>query len=283
MLKKGHDYYIPRIKNAVEQTFIKDQDEPHDLNRRELLEKIWSADSKYEKFVSLLRIVKDVLPESLTDFDREKIKDFLYSLKKLPFKPEKFNIESLDNGGQSKVFLLEAREGDGQSFVLKILMPDNDGREPMEQVENLRKEYECVKEPYKEVPNLIPDEYFLILSDPTNKNRVAPAMIQPFLGKEMKDFFSLSADNLFREAKIYPVFENQIKKFSRITFDRERETGEVIDILGPKNISVIKSGDQKRLVLLDPHGIIYNSNELDEVKKEKLKQRLGFLKQFLDG
>ena len=99
----------------------------------------------------------------------------------------------------------------------------------------------------------------------------------------MKDFFSLSADNLFREAKIYPVFENQIKKFSRITFDRERETGEVIDILGPKNISVIKSGDQKRLILLDPHGIIYNSNELDEVKKEKLKQRLGFLKQFLDG
>lgn len=284
MFKKGSDYYIPRIKNAVEQVFIRDQDEPHDLDKWELLEKIWSADSKYEKFVSLLRIAKDVLPESLTDFDREKLKDFLYSLKELPFNPEKFNFESLDDGGQSKVFLLETREDDRQSFVLKILMPDKDRRKPMEQVENLRKEYEFIKELYKEVPDLIPNEYFLMLSDPMNKNRVAPAMIQPFLGKEMKDFFSLSVNDLRRGAKIDPVFEKQIKEFSRITLDHERKTRGIVDFFGPKNISVIKkNGGKERLILLDPHGIISNPNELDGGKKEKLKKRLEFLKQFLDG
>lgn len=279
MLKKGLDYYTPRIKNAVEQTLVKDQNEPHNLSKGELLEIIWSADSKYEKFVSLLRILKDVLPKSLTDIEREKLKDFLYSLKELPFNPEKFNLESLDNGGQSKVFLLEAKENDKQSFVLKIIMPDKDGKDPMDQIKLFKAEYEYLKELYKDVPDLIPEEYFLLLRDPQQKNRTAPALIQPFMGKDIKDFFDFTTTDLKDRYFENPKLREQIESFSGITIEHERKTGEVIDMLGPKNVCLTKNNGAEKLTLLDPH-FIYSTPLETEDKKRRLEERLEFLNNF---
>lgn len=279
MFKEAFERYVYRSKSAAEQVLLDDKKESHNLTKQELMKKMWTGKSKYERFVSLLRLIKDILPKSLTNIDESKLKDLFYYKKDLPFNPKKYNFgERIGIGGQSRVYLLESQTKENCSWTIKIATPNIEGKTPLEQVEAFKKEYEYIKKIYKEMPELIPLEHFLMIDDPYHRSKFAAATIlQPFVSGEIRDIFDVKPEELKNMSQKNSFFKEQLEKFCSTTLDYAQENGEVIDLLGPKNVSVVKSEEGERLVLLDPH-LIYSTPGPEKEQQEQIDQALEFLK-----
>lgn len=268
-----------RIKEGVEEAL---KDKNIKTERKELLGKLLTAKAKYDKFVSLLRLLKSFLPKELEISD-EKLKQIFYNKEHLPFDPKQFYFkeDNLGNGGQVRVYLLQSTTKT-PSMVVKVLRPgpkNNSLLTPSQLANELRQERKDLVNLYSSIPDLILKEHCIVMTDPFEKGRVAATIVEEFIDGEISDIFSLSLDKIINIAKNNPAFKDKLIKFIKITLDNKKENNEIVDLLGTKNLSLVTGKNNSvRLVLLDPHNCI-KIKECTAEEQSWVKKRLDFLEQ----
>lgn len=266
------------MREGLEQVL---KEEKIKTSKKELLGEILTAEAKYKRFISFLRLIKSSLPVNLKMADST-LKKLFYDAKHLPFDPKRFSFDetNLGNGGQVRVYLLESKT-DEPSLALKVFRPENESSKPAELATKLKKERNDIENLYSSVPNLVPEENYIVMEDPFKKKRPAATIIEEFISGEIFDIFSFSPLELSKLAKDNPMLKNQLTKFIQVTLQNESVNGEVVDILGPKNLIAVNIKDGSyRLILLDPHGHIKTKGNTD-TREAKAKENLDFLKRVL--
>jgi len=280
MFREKIQHYTYRAKTAMEESLIDDEKHPHNLSNGELLNKIFSGKSKYEKILSFLRLAKNILPEKIANICSDKLKSGLYSEKPMPFNPEKYKFkEKIGKGGGCRVYLLESQIKDQPSWVAKILMPSAEGKTPTESLKNYRQDYEYIRNIYREIPEIILPEHFVIISDPFKKGvSAAAANLQPFMSGEIKDIFRFKPGELKDLSDKSPVFRNQLKKFCSISLENFHKDKKALDFLGEDNVVIVRNEEEEKLIVLDPHNI-YSQNDPKENRRRRTMESLKFLKE----
>lgn len=206
---------------------------------------------KFQKFTAFLRIAKEIVP----DFIQEKYRESLYDTSKLPFNLEEFSYEGrIGMGGENYVFLFESKEKDTPSFVFKTDYRDScDADDLLEVAKKRKKEYEWMKERFSEMPDLIPEEHFLITENPKKDRCGIVASIQKFMGHNLRDLLSTPLEDIREMCKENKELRRDIKKFTSVNM-KMYEEGNIIDFLGKKNVVLAKNEEEKeKLIFLDPH------------------------------
>jgi len=232
-----------------------------------------SQEHKFQKFTAFLRIAKGIVPDSV----QEKYRESLYDTSKLPFNLEEFSYEGrIGMGGENYVFLFESREKDVPSFVFKADYKDScNADDLLEVARGRKKEYEWMKEQFSEMPDLIPEEHFLITENPKKDRCGIVASVQKFMGHNLKDLLSTPLEEVQEMCRENKELRRDIKKFASINM-KMYEEGNIIDLLGKKNVVCAKNEEEKeRLILLDPH--VTFSGDVDKTDPhtfEFVKERL---------
>jgi len=273
------EFYKERTENSIREGFFhkKGEKEWPDLLRG-LGEK-----GKYEKMVSAFRIVKEIAPEMLTDRILKFIQKKEYS-GQLPFNPNDFEFKGeIDKGGEHKVYLLESLKGEIPSYVLKVNhLKTGDAEQIKEEAIGFKKEYERVKKLYASIPGIVPEEATMVATDPqTGEPRIAT--IQRFNGHEIRDFLEdFDHDELISLLVDNSALFDEARKFFEIT-EKEYETqGFVIDLIGKKNLSIVKNREgEYRLLILDPHNSVRKDND-NEIRHEEQEMKILRLKRILE-
>ena len=151
-----------------------------------------------------------------------------------------------------------------------------------EEAVEFRKEYELVKKIYAEMPGIVPDEATMVSKDPqSGKPRIAT--IQKFNGCDIRDFIEdFDHDELIDLLINNPELYKEAKKFFEITEREHASQGFIIDLLGKKNLSIVKEGQNNyRLLILDPHNSVWENNEKD-IRHERQEIKLLKIKRVLE-
>lgn len=278
---KNFEYYYEQLGQAAEEAFTRP--DPESTGLTELLSVAAnSKESKYKRAVALLSLIRNLLP--LTENSKKNLEIFR-NIDELPISSQAYNFkDKIGSGGENNVYLLESREPEKRaSIVLKINhLLHGDADKLAEEAKIYKQEYERVKDIYKDVPGVVPEETFMIARDVrkflSKKGRPAIVAMQKFFGTEVHDLFNeISYEELKRLMAREPEFADTLKKFAFDSLRHEEKTGEVIDFLGPKNLSVVKIGQTHRLVLLDPH-VFYSTHSGNKEIDERLHKDLEYLK-----
>lgn len=182
-------------------------------------------------------------------------------------------------GGESKVYHLSAKDSKEPSWILKYYRKrKGSADELVEQGRIIRDEYEKIKKWYGVLPEIVPEEHMMIAEDPKSQEAML-VIVRKFIAEEIIDIFhDISEYQFIKLLENDHRLRDDFQKFCQITFLHEEETHEVIDLLGNKNISLLKQGKKHKLIILDPH-IIYSTEKSIEHKKVRLKRCLNYLEE----
>ncbi len=279
---KGIEHYKDRSKELFEEAALLDT-RPLDKVETNKLEEFWRL-SKSDKLLEVLQIIKNILPKKF--IDKFNLKEKIYNTTELPFNPEKFSFEGLEgHGGQSRVYLLKSLENNLPSYALKIFRSTYLKRffeNTDTAIESFRSEIKQVKEWYSpDLHDIFLAEYMLKLKDPFTKKE-ALAVLQPYQTGEIKDIFTdISKDDLITLLNNNADLKNKFIKFTKQTLQHANKTEEVLDLLGDKNLSIISSENNDRLVVLDPHHI-YKTSDSENNVGVRCQEKLAYLKSVLN-
>lgn len=199
-----------------------------------------------------------------------------------PLKRDELRL--LDFGGECTVFLVEIA---GERKVMKVDQHSLGlrGRKLIDRALQKREEYQRIRTWYQSVPGFILDEdYFIVhghlLSLP------AVATLQPFIEERIRDFFvDYEADELCAILQGNDFLRAQFLHFVTTLLGRYRNCGDCIDILGPKNLSIVeKRGQPPQMLLLDSH-VVYTPELLAERPPEtalRIKERINYIGRLFD-
>lgn len=247
--------------------------------KKELLKKILTPhDGGLPKSITaLLRLIHESLPGVL---DKKRLyHKLLYSIKELPINPKDYFFSfsgKIGSGAESDVYLLESKRPEIDSLVIKIYYSLEEDLTTLGEIaSSLADEYEHVRELYHEIPSIILPEHTLILKGPQLRKK-AIAIIQKFVGKELKDFFEIPKDDLLKMVSQNEQLRFVLRRFIEITLNHERSNHEIVDITGENNLALVQKNGITHLILLDTH-LVGDSNYTNPKDKELLLQRLGYL------
>src|SRR3989344_4333037 len=246
---------------------------------------VWMEKPRPEALENIMHALRRKISRHMPPFVQRFLDDTLYHEKGLPFDPDLYDLDGrIGSGGQSRVYLLQSKKEGVDSLALKVTRQRKQGEDPMPFIENLKKEYEHVREIYDNVSDVVPPQYFIVLNDPLYKGYPAAAILQPFERGEMEDLFDLSVEDLALRAQKDDVFRKQLEGFCSATIHHMEERGEIIDILGKRNVSVVKSGNGTRLTIIDPHPIYSFDGRMIHKKDRdgRLGARVAFLQNIME-
>ncbi|NTW22893.1 hypothetical protein HGA34_05150 [Candidatus Falkowbacteria bacterium] len=267
---QSFEHYQKQFSRATETAFVDEQVKNRKMT--EHLSTIFGAEeSKFDRTVAMLSIMRTLVPVNLK---------YDYKTEHLPINPERYEFKegTIGRGGENDVYLLESKVDGAPSMVLKMNHMDGGNVDQLvARAVEIKKEYEQVKERFKELPDLVPEEFSLIMESPRN-GKPAIATIQQYYGTEIRDIFKLMMrENLPKLLEKNPRLKAEMVNFIRITEAMAAETGNMVDLLGNRNLSIVKAGDEERLLLLDPHLISHPERNQEEVKARQRK-RLDYLR-----
>lgn len=264
------EHYQKQFSRATETAFVDEQ-----IKNRKATEHLATlfgeAESKFDRTVAMLSLVRNLLP-----FEPK----YKYETEHLPINPEMYEFKegTIGRGGENDVYLLESKVEGAPSMVLKMNHMDNGSTDQLvARAKEIKDEYEKVKEWFKEMSDLVPEELSLIMESPRN-GKPGIATLQKYYGKDIRDIFRvMMRENLPKLLEKNPRLKAEMFNFIRITDAKAAETGEMVDLLGPRNLSIVKVGDEERLLLLDPHLISHPERNQEDVKARQ-KKRLDYLR-----
>lgn len=231
-----------------------------------------SGESKFNRTVAMFSLMRVLAPFELT---------YKYNKENLAIDPEKYEFKegTIGKGGENDVYLLESQIADRPSWVLKVNHQDRGNiSELIARAGEIKRDYEKVRGWFETMPGLIPEEYTVIMEDPRD-GKPAIITLQQYIGTHMRDVFrTLNTEDVKQLFDHNPDLKEEMVDFIRISEQKELETGEMLDLLGPKNLSFVETDNRDRLVVLDPH-LISNPLRLKEETKKRQKDRLEFLKE----
>jgi hypothetical protein len=267
---RSFEHYQKQFSRATETAFVDEQVKGRKLT--EHMATLFGMDeSKFDRTVAMLSIMRSLVP---VDFKYD------YKTDHLPINPEKYEFKegTIGRGGENDVYLLESKTAADASFVLKMNHMDNGSVDQLvARAKEIKDEYEKVKEWFAEIPGLVPDELSLIMESPRN-GKPAIATLQQYFGTEIRDIFKvMMRENLPQLLEKNPKLKADLLNFIRISEAKVAETGEMVDLLGARNLSIVKVGEEERLLLLDPHLISHPERNREDVKARQEK-RLGYLR-----
>ncbi len=241
-----------------------------------------------ERIATVFKIIKEFLPKG--DKFNKSLEMFFANPGKLPFDEKQFSFEGkIGKGGQCDVFLLKSKDPKVPSYVMKIQRKYNLDSidDKVRGLNEEKKDYEKVRDIYKDVPGLIPAEFSLIAENHSKfvkESRVA--LIQQFQGTDIRDFFNeVSERDIFEICKRDEAFLAKLRKFLDITLKTLDEEGMVIDLFGVRNLVVTKNEDKFDLVFLDPH-LFYSKDDKEtwnNVEADSFVAYMRHLKRSLDS
>lgn len=258
-----------------------------DESKIDLLKKIIEKESsKGEILLSIFKLIKDFLPKNETT--NKAFLDLFQNPDHLPFDIEKLSYEGkIGKGGQCDAFLLSSRIPELPSYVFKVqnfVTPEMKSDTIEDTAKNLKEEYEYIKDIYKDLPEVIPVEFTIILENPKNFNKgPRVAFVQRFYGTDIKDFFTeLSAEEIFSMCQTDKDFFTNVQKFIEITLKYYREKGIVVDLFGPKNLAVVSNKGCPALVLLDPHVTYSILDGESRIPSSRMNKAISYLTSIQD-
>ncbi len=277
---RSFEFYKKRVEQATEEVFGTERKSERSFSDNLSIIRD-GKESKYRKFVAFLDVARDIVPESLQKYYR----DSLYDTSELPFNFENFPFEGrLGGGAECNVYLFSSKKEDVPSFVFKVDYIDSGDPETLVEVAKERKvEYEKIKELFGELPELIPEEHFII-SEGVHKNEKAGvvASVQKFLGYNLGDIFRMPLEDIKSSCAEDPKLCADIKKFVEISKHLFEEKGEILDILGV-NLVIAEQEEGKKLHFIDPHHIYSaNSEETDSKVFSLVEERFLYLQKIAD-
>lgn len=168
--------------------------------------------------------------------------------------------------------------------MLKVLRPlegnENNTKTLIELAKNRKNEYEEMCKKFMDLPDLIPKEHFVVMNNPRKPGGGVVVSIQKFIGHNIKDIFNTPTEEIQNICRENPTFQKELKKFIKINTQMYQEKGEIIDFLGPNNISLIQTPEgEPHIIFIDPHHILSNDSKNTEEKEafEDDKKRLEVL------
>lgn len=211
-----------------------------------------------DRAFAILQFARGQIPELESVY-----KKFLYNTENFPFAPEDLSFKGKIGAGMpSVVYLLESRGPEQESWVLKVLQkPEENIEALLVRAKKERSDYEKIKGWYQSVPDLIPNEFMVIMENPRKGKGPALVILQKFFGYDLKNFFDIPEQELIGMLDSNPELKKQVQAFARVTLDKKRETGEVADIAGYKNLVIAKDGERECLRFIDPHWIHSSDNQ----------------------
>jgi len=275
-LPKKSGVYRRKLRRAIEQVFVDDKGE--NLNVSESFSTLLATDSsKYERTVAAFQIINQITPQAASGKLRKR---YSYKQGSMPLSPKDYTLkDKIGYGGVNDVFLLQSNRKDTSSYVLKInLGGGGSGVEDLLSVAKEQKgEYEYISEVYKDIPGLIPKEYYLIMHGPTMAIPVA-AVIQPFIGENLRDVFEdFEKDELLDLLQRNKPLANQISKFAEVARTDESLIENELDLLGKDNLAIAGDKGDERLLLLDPH---FRSHPIRSTEtKKRIEERINYIEE----
>lgn len=278
------EHYKHRAEELIEQAVFCDT-RPLDQNEGKTLKEFLKL-NKSEKFLEILHIFKKILPKDI--LQKRDFKKLFYNLKELPFRPDQFSFEGIKgSGATSCVHLLKSKNPEKSSWALKVLKNKyvKQNFDSLDQAgQFFVKEYQQVRDWYgQELSDFFLPEYIIKLKNPRKSEKCdSLAILQPYQGQELQDVFTEIPKNelvnLLQENK---NLGHKFVHFINATLDHEAKTGETLDLIGRKNISLVDHGKDARFVVLDPHWIHWTDKDKDDSALQT-RQRLNYLKEILD-
>ena len=254
--------------------------EKYQLPSHEIRPELWLKKPVPEELNGILYKLKEGATKNLPQCIEKLIVRFLYHTGSLPFNEKLYDFEGrIGDGGQSRVYFLKSKQDDAQSWVIKTTRPEKQGGDAAAFAKNLQAEHAHIKEVYKSVPELMPEQHVLVMSDPFYKGHDVATILQHFERGEITDLFSLTQETIADLMKQDEFFKNQLISFCRVTLAHYAEHGETIDLLGKENVSVVKNQNVLRLKMLDPHPLYASSGSL--VDEKDRRKRLGMRVEFV--
>jgi hypothetical protein len=227
-----------------------------------------SKASKFERLTAFSGILQSILPVS----------EFKYSTNNLPFRSEDYEFNGMiGGGGENDVYELFSKDGSHPSWVLKVnRLYGGDVKQLAAKAKEIDNEYKEVKSWFLKMPGLVPEEHNVIMEDPREK-KPAIVTLQGYYGQEIRDLFKEleygDPEEIFRTN---PRLKTEIFNFIKISRDKLQESGDIVDLIGPKNLSIINVKGQDHLIILDPH-LISNPRRHEESVKKEQNNRLNSL------
>lgn len=232
------------------------------------------AEANDKKMAAVFSIIKELAPEAL-------VKKLLNEdPSRLPFNPDQLEFKGrIDKGWEHMIYLLESKDEKIPSYVLKInLLNTGSAEELAEKAVEFKNEYKRLKDLYAAISGLVPEEFTMIAASPRG-GQPSIATIQKFIGYEIKD---LIEDYEIKELSV--LFKNEpglladYQKFMEITEKEFNSSGRVIDLIGDKNLAIVKIGGEHKLIILDPHNSVSDNGKDDRIERQKEKMdKLGLI------
>ncbi len=275
---KQFDFYVHRAKEAVRDGVIEHKSEDKKIFDRG--RDIVNKKSKYNKLVAITSLLVELLPGNISIQLKKALDNRDFSA--LPFDLDKYKFmeRNFSQGGITKVHLLQNKDKDKPSYVVKINYVDFDSLSILEELaKKQHEEYKEIKSDYIDLPSLIIDEMTFVTTNKKDKIPVI-ANIQEYLGDNLQDIFvDLNKEDLLKLIKKYPDLKEELNKFIDITLSLANKQDKVIDLIGYKNLSIVEQGDKAHLLFIDPHNICYFATEKNKKRIKKMKQALIYLEE----
>ena len=119
-------------------------------------------------------------------------------------------------------------------------------------------------------------EFLIKLKSPIH-NKESLAILQPYQTGEIRDIFTeIPKEKLIELLNSNSALKAKFIKFVKQTLAHAEATEETLDFLGDKNLSIISTEDEDRLVVLDPHHV-YKTSDQENNSGERCQEKLKYL------
>ncbi len=237
---------------------------------------------KFARTQALFAVLRDMVPD--TFFNKIAGDRYQYRGEVLPIDPKLYQFESrkIGAGAECNVYKLTSLDPDCPSLVIKI---DNGPRRDVDTLisrgKKIRSEYEAVKDWYRELPELIPEEMQFISKSPRG-GRNALFTVQEYAGTadQIHDVFRgyASRDQLAGIIKSDPELQETFRKFIRVTLEHAEDHDEFIDTVGDRNLVLIDRPDGRKVLrLLDSHVVKHPKHPTNNQESTLMQSDLSFL------
>lgn len=231
---------LDRIEYAV---FMSAVQPPRPL-RQELRTLTNGSETKAGRLVAGLRIADTLVPGIASLLENK-----INGSRRLPFQNGS-TLSFIDEGGDSLVYRLHE-----QDRVLKLQrVPEDLSLDELScKVACLSDEHAFVDSLYREIPDLVPPESYLIMQDPFRLIS-SIGILQPYFSF-FNDFFEdFTWEEMRSLTETYPCFKEQLVPFIDKTLCHYDRTSTSMDLgNGRNNLVVLWTSDGPRLKILDCH------------------------------
>ncbi len=248
------------------------------INRKLSWKLLLRKDANWKgRTLALFNLLTHLLPEKTVRRWRNVLRQ--KDLSKLPFKKD-FIIHrvQLGEGFYKDVHLLEAKNKEGKSYVVKIDYGGKFKKLSLKEAEEIAQEekweYRLLREYYK-IDDFIPEE-LVLLAEASKDGGPAVITLQAFAGYDLRDIFEeIDRKELKKKLLSDRKLRESFLRFVEKTENWLTKKDIMVDLTGKKNIVLATDNDGREVLkFLDPHSIRFFSED----KKERPEAVEIFLK-----